>query len=313
MVASLDRPTFHVDVEARCRRCGECLKARAALWRGRARAEIGASSRTWFGTLTLTAQAQFRALSAARQAAARKGTDFDGLSQQDQFRARCMEVGREVTLYLKRLRKHGAKIRYCLVFEAHKSGAPHCHVLIHERGVPVRHKLLSEQWRLGFTKFNLVKDNRAAAYITKYLTKAAIARIRASENYGADFVDDVKQRSHLSDSKHSLRDDMTPQTIAPSRERTDHHASIPHDSSEGCSTQVRARAEAFNRAKGPPCCVSGKRPTVAVHTAAQRAASASASSEPASQGDRADAAALGSTRGPVAHGEAGASLGHPPW
>jgi len=79
VVASLDRPTFNVDVEARCRRCGECLKARAALWRGRAKAEIQGGFRNWFGTLTLTPHAQFRALSAARLAAAREGLDFDKL------------------------------------------------------------------------------------------------------------------------------------------------------------------------------------------------------------------------------------------
>jgi len=193
-----------LEVEGRCRQCPQCLRTRAALWRGRARSEIAdAPGRTWFGTLTLTPHWQFRAKCEARSMYARRGgVDFDRVPAKEQFTVLCRIIGREVTLYLKRLRKNsGARIRYVLVFEAHKSGDPHMHILLHEADVPLRHKLLADQWRLGFSKFNLVQDTRAAAYVCKYLSKSAIARIRASVNYGASYV--YSENKHLGLTNHS--------------------------------------------------------------------------------------------------------------
>lgn len=50
-----------IDMTAKCRRCTWCLKRCASEWSIRARHEIRASTRTWFGTLTLTPQAHFEA------------------------------------------------------------------------------------------------------------------------------------------------------------------------------------------------------------------------------------------------------------
>lgn len=177
------------DLDTRCRKCEGCLRARAALWRGRAMAEIAGSTRTWFGTLTLNAHEQFRALAAATLTARRDGVEWAGLTVAEKFKRRCVEIGKEVTLFMKRVRKQsGAKIRYVLVFEAHKSGDPHLHMLVHEGISEVRHRLLQAQWTLGFSNWKLVKDRVAASYVTKYLSKAAIARVRASLRYGTDYL-----------------------------------------------------------------------------------------------------------------------------
>jgi hypothetical protein len=61
-------------------------------------------------------------------------------------------------------------------------------MLLHEVSEqnPVRHKLLAEKWGSGFMHAELVEDeSKAAYYVTKYLTKSARAKIRASEGYGS--------------------------------------------------------------------------------------------------------------------------------
>lgn len=96
-------------------------------------------------------------------------------------------ISREFTLFFKRLRKvTGAKIRYLLVAEQHKDGWPHYHALLHEKGVAVTKRQLEHEWRLGFTQFKLVPldDPHVAGYVTKYIAKQALARIRASLRYG---------------------------------------------------------------------------------------------------------------------------------
>lgn len=149
--------------------------------------ESNIAERSWFGTLTLTPERQQYALDVARRAEARQGCDFDALSVEEQFRKRHAVVSAEITRWLKRVRKNsGAPLRYFLVVEAHKSGAPHYHVIVHESDParPVRHAVLKKAWTWGFSRFNLLHDKRAAAYATKYLAKSSLARVRASERYG---------------------------------------------------------------------------------------------------------------------------------
>lgn len=105
------------------------------------------------------------------------------------FLARSAELLREVQLYIKRLRKK-ARFRYLVVVEAHESGLPHVHFLLHEtHDAPVRHAALKAQWPHGFIDAKLVEpsDTRAAAYVSKYLSKSVLARVRASERYGEGF------------------------------------------------------------------------------------------------------------------------------
>lgn len=177
-----------IDIEVRCRKCEACLKARAALWRDRAIAETNQSSRTWFGTLTLSPEQHMRCLSIARQIEALQGCDFDAFDHEEQFQLRVAVIGKEITKFLKRVRKEsGCEIRYILVAEAHKSGDPHFHMLIHEPHIdqPVRKSVLKRHWTMGFSQWKLA-DVQAAYYVCKYLVKCSMARVRASLHYGTN-------------------------------------------------------------------------------------------------------------------------------
>lgn len=196
--SSASKRAMTVELDLRCRHCGPCLRARAILWRNRARAEIAASVRTWFGTLTLKPDEHLRAgYRAAERTRTRRCEDFEILSEDEQFAARHAAIGPELTKYLKRLRKSsGASMRYLLVVEPHQNRLPHYHMLIHELSdVPVKHALLTSNWTLGFTKWKLVNDDKAAAYVAKYLAKSAAARVRASARYGSPEPISLSNRS----------------------------------------------------------------------------------------------------------------------
>ena len=182
--------------------------------------ENSESARTWFVTLTLNPQAHSRMANQARLRLARNAVDFDALPETDQFKERHRECSAELTLWLKRLRKSASidhrqssrkgdgceatkgqrcichplnlftiPLRYVLVAEAHKTGLPHYHLLIHEvlHSRPVRARHIQLNWRHGFSQCKLVAqddENRTAAYVAKYLSKSALARVRASVGYG---------------------------------------------------------------------------------------------------------------------------------
>lgn len=176
-----------VIMQVRCRVCPACLRARAATWRMRAQAEFRASGegRTWFGTLTLNPEAQYRALCVARERLYKQGIDLEALGAQEQFIERHRVISRDLTLFLKRLRANtGERFRYLLVAEAHKSGLPHYHLLLHETTGPIRKAILHETWKLGFSSWKLARDAASASYLCKYLSKSALARVRASGRYG---------------------------------------------------------------------------------------------------------------------------------
>jgi len=99
-------------------------------------------------------------------------------------------ISKELTKYFKRLRKKGAQFRFVLVAEAHKDGYPHFHALLHEKGPMITKSTLQGEWPYGFTSAKLVKDDRAALYVAKYLAKDARTRIRASLQYGQSVHDD---------------------------------------------------------------------------------------------------------------------------
>jgi len=174
-------------METRCRRCRQCLRYRAWLWRNRALAEIASCHRTWFGTITLRPEEHYLAELRSSAHLARRGVTLQSLSQEERFAERHRAISRDLTNWLKRIRKvSGAKLRFCLVAEAHKSGLPHYHILVHECSIehPVTKRQLQDSWRAGFTQFKLVDDPRAAFYVTKYLSKSILARVRASLHYG---------------------------------------------------------------------------------------------------------------------------------
>lgn len=144
--------------------------------------------RTWFGTLTLSPDQHHRVAAACRLQASRNGDDFDTFDQERQFALRHKCISREITLYLKRVRKRaGEDLRFVCVAEEHKTGLPHYHLLVHEgQATTLTWRILSEEWRVGFSQWKLVKDTRAAGYVTKYLSKSSKARVRASLDYGKE-------------------------------------------------------------------------------------------------------------------------------
>lgn len=178
-----------LEIHTRCRRCEPCLKTRQRRWAGAAIAETRMSTRTWFGTLTLAPEWQFRTKIEAINYNRNRGVDFDSLSADEQFVAHHRAIGVELTRYLKRVRKNAdASFRYLLVAEKHQSGDPHYHMLLHENatGGKVLHRHLSEAWRYGFESWRLsdpLKPHKTA-YLCKYLSKTLAARVRASQRYG---------------------------------------------------------------------------------------------------------------------------------
>lgn len=171
-----------------CRRCAPCLKARSNRWAGRAINELQFWPRTWFGTMTLRPERQFVArVHAGVVVRRRRAEELEAMSPSAQFPHLVREISPELTKWLKRIRKEsGARLRYLLVAEGHKSGDPHFHVLLHEVDGAVRKRTLEGQWGQGFSHWRLVEgsDGRAAWYVCKYLAKSALTRVRASAAYG---------------------------------------------------------------------------------------------------------------------------------
>lgn len=198
--------TLHLEIETRCRECERCLRHRRLRWFYRMRDEIGAAPRTWMCTLTAAPDWQHLWLSQARNHLARQGVDFDALEERDRWGELLRHANKEITLYVKRLRKAELQFRYLCVTEQHKSGNPHWHMLVHETDInrPVRWAALAGKWRAGFGEYKLV-DNRqkGAGYVAKYLGKSLAARVRASEGYGKEpvtLVDEMLSHFHLSGS-----------------------------------------------------------------------------------------------------------------
>lgn len=157
------------------------------MWSERAKTELLMSPRTWFGTLTLHPDEQFKLLTLARDKMNRQGIDYEKLPFDEQFRLRVAVASPYITRYIKRVRKESeAPLRYLWVSEAHQSGNPHFHALLHEVAPDTRvtHSCLAGQWPHGFTKWKLVKDLDAGLYLTKYLSKSTATRVRASVDYG---------------------------------------------------------------------------------------------------------------------------------
>lgn len=172
-------------VRARCGQCETCQELRRYRWKLRAGTEQGRHKRTWFATCTFGPQARRAIFSAASMAEKNKPSG-----------ARLIRAsGRYVTLMLKRARARGVSLRYLFVAEEHKDGFPHWHGLIHtwQLGELAEepdwdYQQISACWPFGWMTLDSVTDIRAAGYVTKYITKAPVAKIRASRLYGADAI-----------------------------------------------------------------------------------------------------------------------------
>ena len=187
-------------IETRCRKCGPCRRERTRTWAQRMRLEIERSPRTWFVTLTMRPDQHHRFLLLARQKIrATELVKSEILRSRKEMPEKVRQELIAVTLYLKRLRKggqytdeHGAshvqppsRFRYALVAEAHKSGEPHFHALVHELPgyPPLPRRWLAHQWPHGFGVWK-VAALRDAWYTAKYVAKEGASRIRASTSYG---------------------------------------------------------------------------------------------------------------------------------
>jgi len=171
-----------LDYVVRCRHCEGCLNHRRRVWTARSMDMIRASSRTWFGTLTVRPAER---IALRYRAELRWGITLSSLDQSEQFGYLAKMLGTELTLWLKRVRASGAPFRYLAVAEEHKTGDPHIHILLHEMGKTITKRVLEDRWRFGFSHWRLVgNDEKAASYVTKYLAKDLRTRVRASKEYG---------------------------------------------------------------------------------------------------------------------------------
>jgi len=187
VVAKGTKHSLIVELTTPCRKCPACLKQRMKMWAARAMHEVRNARRTWFATFTFSPEAfyamQCRALAIAEQ----RCIPTNELTSDEVSARQSEECAKELTLFLKRIRKKvpSHAVRYLLVREKHKSGLPHWHALIHESGaVPIPYRVLDGAWKLGHSKFKLMEDERAAFYVAKYLGKSNEGRVRASIRYG---------------------------------------------------------------------------------------------------------------------------------
>lgn len=174
----------YLDTFVRCRKCDRCLNSRRKQWSARARHEIGENHRTWMVTLTLSPENHARHMMRVHSDLRSRRVPTGEVSSDEIFRLRAVEFGKEVTKWLKRLRAAGGRLRYLSVVEAHKSGLPHVHLLVHETEPSLTYRAMIGQWKLGFAHAKLVEGPAAALYVTKYLSKSMLSRVRASSAYG---------------------------------------------------------------------------------------------------------------------------------
>lgn len=187
IVTRTSRVPMLLELHTPCRRCPTCKRKRQRLWSARALDETRASTRTWMGTFTLRPEALFMAVSQCRAKQALQGVDYDGLPELERLALLHAQLGPELTKMFKRIwHLAPAPPRYLCVLELHKSGVPHYHALLHEQDAdhPIRHAKLAQQWPWGFSKWKLVDETAKSTYVTAYLSKSLLARVRASEGYG---------------------------------------------------------------------------------------------------------------------------------
>jgi len=150
------------------------MRMRQWAWTARSAHEQVFSKRTWFVTLTYGPNHR-RAIFAAAS-----GMDRNKAPEERLISA----AGSYVTGYIKRLRKAGFAFRYIMVPELHRNGFPHYHGLVHCHDGRLGWSDLTSQWAPGFSVIKLVQDAKALRYVTKYLSKYRLGRVRSSLNYG---------------------------------------------------------------------------------------------------------------------------------
>ena len=211
--------SLHAVRSVRCRSCIKCRWAKRNFW-GLAGMKMtqetsDQGNRTWFMTLTISpeAAAEFAGRAMYKHPEIereswrktepvtyfckrrRKQVTVDAFVCDARFDALREVFTTEAQRYFKRLRgKRGAhRFKYVLVFERHKSGLPHAHILLHECNGPILKSWLVAKWPWGFVQANLVggrarnaaSPHKAAWYVSKYLTKSHQSRLIASIGYSS--------------------------------------------------------------------------------------------------------------------------------
>lgn len=212
------RSRFDIEVlKVRCRKCPCCTYAKSCEWAERAIREWKSASVSLMGTLTFSEEWFERKWREQQlddmNALSRQERDADaimrGLDAVPEFdeRARAQELrwlGRELTLFLMRLRKSGLSLRYMATTEfGRKKGRPHFHFVMHfanEKDVEKLQKKISDEWaHVGFSSAKLIYSEDGCRYAAKYIGKSgeidgrAVTggiRVRASQRYGALPSDD---------------------------------------------------------------------------------------------------------------------------
>lgn len=163
-------------ISVRCRRCEGCMRVRQYSWMARAAHEQAFAKNTWFITWTYRPSVR----KSVQQRASELGKDCSHTVTQRLVAA----AGEYVSDTVKRLRKGGFAFRYLCVPELHRDGFPHWHGLIHDLDGDLNHEVLTAAWREGWSVVKLVRDANALRYVTKYLSKERLGRVRASLSYG---------------------------------------------------------------------------------------------------------------------------------
>lgn len=154
-----------------------CMRARQYSWMARAAHEQAFAHATWFLTFTFRPSERV----AVAQAASSAGQQ----STKSSTKRLVAAAGDYVSAYMKSLRKADFAFRYVCVPELHQDGFPHFHGLIHDLRGTMTWEVLTDSWSAGFSVVKIVRDANALRYVTKYLSKEYIGRVRASLNYGS--------------------------------------------------------------------------------------------------------------------------------
>lgn len=161
-------------ISVRCKRCEGCMRVRQYNWVCRAAHEQAFAKRTWFVTYTFRPSER---ANVQRRASAMEGEHSTTMRL-------VAAAGEYVSDGVKSLRKRKYAFRYLVVPELHQNGFPHFHGLIHDLRGDLNWDILTDAWAHGWSVCKIVRDANALRYVTKYLSKERLGRVRASLGYG---------------------------------------------------------------------------------------------------------------------------------
>jgi hypothetical protein len=195
-----------------CRDCAGCRRWKRSLWTRRCKAEWTHSSlaggKSYFATLTFAPDIHYRVTCLLEGR-----PEWKDATKEQRFCMRDQVAYPFVQKFLKRLRRGlkrlgfpGVKPRYIAVAEAHKTGLPHYHLVIHVDDVPkgFGKRAIEAAWekssrevkvpglpdlpnrigRPGWIKVKLARSEQVAGYMAKYMGKDQSSRVKASTGYG---------------------------------------------------------------------------------------------------------------------------------